>query len=1047
MSSYNKKITPQVQKPHIIKIYMVDRTPAFTAERVLEILETIRVGVMPGVDDLVPDSTDLVPEMEPVTEVFKPEKPTQAEKGPMVQPVVKPSFIPKPLPPNKIESYTILKKYVDRLPVAIEYSPEEHGWFMNNRAKFLSFMDDTLSHYNKDLADEKLNLDCSKSDTFTLLSHQKIVRDYINVFTPYRGLLLYHGLGSGKTCSSIAIAEGIKHNKNVMIMIPASLRSNYIKELKFCGDIYYKKKQFWEWVPAPTTEEIKSISYKTSLTERYIKKQGGVWLVDIREKANYDTLTASDQASLDDQLNEQIFSKYQFVNYNGLTKTNWYRHLCKSGKMKDGDCADGINPFDNKVVIIDEAHNFISRIANKLKDPTQLFMKLYKYLILAENCKIVLLTGTPVVNYPNEVGILFNILRGAISTWKIDVTINAGAKKVDLQAITKLIRQNELLASSIDYINYQVANKKLILTRNPLGFDSTYSTAAKLGTGYTGVKINRKVKNTDKVILDELKSVLAEHKIILSDIKVEKHNALPDTLENFITEFVGENGKLKNKNKLQKRIIGLISYFPDLVKLMPRFNKEDDIEEVLVPMSNHQLSIYEKERTEERKTEVKKAKPKKAKHDAMYNESPSTYRIFSRSSCNFVFPTYEDKPKRNFEEDSSDQQIKPDALSKSALLNLVKKADTIFSASGLARHSPKFLRILQNIQNPKHVGLHLLYSAFRSLEGIGIFKSVLDYHGYSEFKLKKVAGVWTLDSLDISKQHYALYTGTEDATEKEIIRNIYNGEWELVPTNIRDELLKTYTTNKMGEIIKVVMITAAGAEGISLRNTRYVHIMEPYWHPVRIDQVIGRARRICSHNELEVEFQTVKVFLYLAVFSDEQLDKTNKTTGLSKELRCQDISKFDKTQIQTTDQYIYEVANKKRKINEEILDTLKDSSIDCKLHEDDDNRRNCKKFTNIKASTFSYEPNITKDDNDNAEELNITNELQVYKPLLDGIEQLNNHYKRPYFYIFNNKTLDIIRLPPTITLDTLTSDNIAREGIMIGKIVRDKDGKDKIHIS
>ena len=43
----------------------------------------------------------------------------------------------------------------------------------------------------------------------------------------------------------------------------------------------------------------------------------------------------------------------------------------------------------------------------------------------------------------------------------------------------------------------------------------------------------------------------------------------------------------------------------------------------------------------------------------------------------------------------------------------------------------------------------------------------------------------------------------------------------------------------MGEIIKVIMITAAGAEGISLKNTRYVHIMEPYWHPVRTDQVIG----------------------------------------------------------------------------------------------------------------------------------------------------------------------------------------------------------------
>ena len=47
---------------------------------------------------------------------------------------------------------------------------------------------------------------CIQRDTGTreLLPHQKIVRDYLSIETPYRGVLLYHGLGSGKTCSSIA---------------------------------------------------------------------------------------------------------------------------------------------------------------------------------------------------------------------------------------------------------------------------------------------------------------------------------------------------------------------------------------------------------------------------------------------------------------------------------------------------------------------------------------------------------------------------------------------------------------------------------------------------------------------------------------------------------------------------------------------------------------------------------------------------------------------------------------------------------------------------
>ena len=63
------------------------------------------------------------------------------------------------------------------------------------------------------------------------------------------------------------------------------------------------------------------------------------------------------------------------------------------------------------------------------------------------------------------------------------------------------------------------------------------------------------------------------------------------------------------------------------------------------------------------------------------------------------------------------------------------------------------------------------------------------------------------------------------------------------------------------------MITSSGSEGINLRNTRFVHIMEPYWHPVRTEQVIGRARRICSHKNLPIALQTVEVFIYLMILS------------------------------------------------------------------------------------------------------------------------------------------------------------------------------------
>ena len=51
---------------------------------------------------------------------------------------------------------------------------------------------------------------------WTLMVHQQIVRDYMNIYSPYRGLLLYHGLGAGKTCASIGIAEGLKENSSLI---------------------------------------------------------------------------------------------------------------------------------------------------------------------------------------------------------------------------------------------------------------------------------------------------------------------------------------------------------------------------------------------------------------------------------------------------------------------------------------------------------------------------------------------------------------------------------------------------------------------------------------------------------------------------------------------------------------------------------------------------------------------------------------------------------------------------------------------------------------
>ena len=148
------------------------------------------------------------------------------------------------------------------------------------------------------------------------MPHQKIVRDYINLYTPYRGLLLYHGLGSGKTCSSVAIAEGIKSDKQIIVMTPASLRMNYIEELKKCGDDIYRKNQFWEFISTGENPElVEPGAHVRALSVEYIKKHGGAWMVDITKPANFEKLSSGQKTNVYEQLNERIRYKDKFINY------------------------------------------------------------------------------------------------------------------------------------------------------------------------------------------------------------------------------------------------------------------------------------------------------------------------------------------------------------------------------------------------------------------------------------------------------------------------------------------------------------------------------------------------------------------------------------------------------------------------------------------------------------------------------------------------------------------------------------------------------------
>ena len=1055
-------------------------------------------------------------------------------------------------------------------------------FYMNNRAKFIQYINALFRPYREELTSGENDITCESlyggddSASVALLTHQKIVRDYLNIYSPYRGLLLFHGLGSGKTCSSIAIAEGLKTFKKIVVMTPASLRMNYIEEMKSkCGDLMYKKNQYWEFIESRGNPELTRVLSQILMLadDKFVRSNGGAWMVNVTKPSNYETeLTPSQRVRVDRQIDEMINAKYEFINYNGL----------RAEKLKSMTEGYTHNPFDNSVVIIDEAHNFVSRIVNKLKRPTSMAYRLYHFLLSAQNAKVVLLTGTPIINYPNEIAVLFNILRGNIDNWVFTIGEGgSGSGRLTLDTFKTLFgiagagatsgrsggkgaaaassaaaRFANGIGLSFDHMDYNTRTKKLMITRNPFGFVRDYdAVSAKYrgvvrrgdpsaemsekspvagaagGGGEASIAVIDTTSTENGLLSDAaferaIIQKLRENGISVISASTNKQapfTALPDKLDEFNGYFIDPATlEFKNRDLFIRRILGLTSYFRSAQeKLLPIYDSATNFHLVEVEMSDYQFAIYSRVRDLERSQESnmkKKAKKRgaaaagKSGGDGIYDDVSSTYRIFSRAFCNFVFPpsirrplpgddgtaateieksatlgglpdagvmgdaheTAEmlaariaramesgggsgagagatkrgrkpkgagaagaaaaaggDEPERmdenmldgegaNDSEDESEMVITGEhsdavaavmagtskkqsaAASKKdyvaqyqasitkAIRDLKVSAGSFLIPEELATYSPKFLHLLQNILDKQHVGLHLVYSQFRTLEGIGIIKLILEANGFSQFKISKSStGDWTIDMTPEEQERpcFALYTGTETSEEKEIVRNIFNSKWKNVPKTITDHLNARTTNNMFGEVIKILMITASGAEGINLRNVRYVHIMEPYWHPVRTEQIIGRARRICSHIDLPEELRTVDVFLYIMRFTARQIATDNDE---SLNIRMHDKSKTDSVTPMSTDQSLYEISNIKERITRQILTAVKESSFDCMIHANAGakERLQCYSFgMGAGEESLAYQPNIATEEDDKTQKLNKqTKTVALRKLVVNGKE-------------------------------------------------------------
>ena len=508
--------------------------------------------------------------------------------------------------------------------------------------------------------------------------YQKFVREYMRGASPYRGILVYHGLGSGKTCSAIAAAEALfsVSKKKIIVMTPFSLRDNFIREVSFCGFRHFRLQNHWVKLEKNATSALFAAEV-LGVPQDFLKKATTIWIPDFEKPPNVEELETAERQEIMKQLTAQITNRIEFINYNGIS----------ASKLKEIACrpldAEGNGFFDNKVIVVDEIHNLTRlmqgtiepyltsipglkrkvplepvtaghwepALCKKVTDPKRPYLTnykrgflLYRMLEGARNSKIIGLSGTPLINFPEEIAILTNLLGGYIHTSSFTV---GPASEENRKTVQKILKENPRI--DFEEVELQGLNMSVLITALPEGIIKAIDSAGVLGAQ----RSKEPTKPLADCVIEIIEAIKAKGLKIMKQPEFKSEPLLPPVGQEFRDTFLEADGTtLRNKIVLRKRLQGLISYYRGSKKeLMPQVTRD---ELVRVPFTPYAQAEYLRVRGEELKQQMEQ-KAKKAPeggaaaagkmgnlvaelYELAKMKSPNSYRMFSRQSCNFAFP-------------------------------------------------------------------------------------------------------------------------------------------------------------------------------------------------------------------------------------------------------------------------------------------------------------------------------------------------------------------------------------------------------------------------
>ena len=376
---------------------------------------------------------------------------------------------------------------------------------------------------------------------------------------------------------------------------------------------------------------------------------------------------------------------------------------------------------------------------------------------------------------------------------------------------------------------------------------------------------------------------------------------LPTKMKDFVARYgiteVNKKNVVMNQGQLEAFFQHKVSYFRGSNPVAYPVKVEYDVH---CPMSEFQYEGYLNSINDEQQQALRK-----------YDEMSTSFLIGPRQCSNVVYPNGK------------------------LTVATAKKFEAAYFSS--KKHAAKFHTCANQLVS-RSKGPVFVYSNFVSSCGINTFASMLR----NEFKFQEV----TQDMCPTAKgkrPRFAVFR-TGQSEENTRILQIFNSP-----------------RNKNGDLIKAILGSPAMKEGVTLLRTREVHLLDPYWNRSRIEQIMGRGVRFCSHKDLPASERRVDVYHYYAV--DPKSPARTFKSGTASVNAANATSPQDKT----VDVHIRDMGIRKEKTNRLYENILKQVAVDCSLfkHANEPPELTCKSGLHASNNQPNPVPNRPSNNNNN----------------------------------------------------------------------------------